>query len=110
MHTFFGDPAAFREALEARPPEEGRCWACSLGHCFLITPNAGDDLDCLGFPMVRPTRVSLCPDCTVAYLNSYNARHAEKTGSKEKPDSWTLEKLRRSYLDSRSAGRRSRRP
>jgi hypothetical protein len=98
MKRFFDDIREFREALQALPDSPGRCWACSRATGFMIGFNVHKDFRSFDLPTQgREARITLCPPCSVRYMNSFNAFAARLEGREGPVETWTVEKLLRSW-------------
>jgi hypothetical protein len=75
---WFDDVAAFRAELRSRPVPDSSCWGCSAGG-MLVAFNVHKDFKSLDVsPDGCPVCLSLCWDCSTAYMNSFNGALAQK--------------------------------
>ena len=91
MKRFFDDVATFRKDLRSTPDTGPGCWSCEGEEGPFVSFNVRKDLECLGLSSHRcEPRITLCPQCAVAYMNAFNVRHSTHNGRKEKPLVWTV--------------------
>jgi hypothetical protein len=98
MNQFFDNIQAFCEALQTKKDTGNRCWSCSSTRTPLVSFNIRRDLESLDMPTeCSSSRITLCRDCAVAYMNSFN----KNLGLEKPPPLWTVDQYLLSYCKSR---------